>query len=572
MNISMRFVVFGVLALIAGCAPPAGTSADTRAGAGADTSSSKAASDPALAITSKAKPLSIPTFHCLGIYWSPENGQAGKNVLVKFRQAGQQAWRDGLPMRYNPIKTPECKGDYRGSIVNLTPGATYEVALTLEGTDIRTSLTAATWSENFPIASTVKCSSGNATLKITKSGTPQGYILYDGHNAIIDTANTADDGISVDANYVILRGFTVKNVKQNGIRITNGHHIVIEDCDISKWGSEEEKGYGFDYQGGVYSNNKNLNCLVVQRCKIHNPTWNSNSWAEEHNKSRHPAGPQTIVFWEAEGNNVIRYNELFSDPNHYYNDIIGGGQNGSYRGFPGADSDIYCNYFANCWDDGIESEGGNQNVRIWNNYIENVMIPIANAATSIGPLYVWRNVSGRSYSKPGSSWNLTHGPFMKMGFADSENWMTGHMYIFNNTILQPNDQGADALGGSSRIIKHCVTRNNIFNVRPTDTHSISTDKKGTDNDFDNDLLSANRYPTDQEKHAIKGKPVYQRGTGFSFDIKTGTFQLAPDSPGYGQAVAIPNFCEPINGKVPDMGAHQSGTAPMIFGTKAQFIP
>ena len=537
--------------------------------------SAGAGASPPPAITSRAKPRAIPTFHCLGIYWSPENGQAGRNVLIQFRQAGQQAWRDGLPMRYNPIKTPECKGDYRGSIVDLIPGAAYEVALTLEGTDIRTSFTAATWSENFPIAQTIKCKNSAETLKITKSGTPQGYVLYDGAGAVIDTANTADLGISVDANYVILRGFTIRNVKQHGIRIMNGHHIVIEDCDISKWGSEDTQGYGIDYQAGIYSNNKDLRALVIQRCRIHNPTWNTNSWAEDHTKgrdSRHPEGPQTIVFWDAEGNNVIRYNECWSDPNHYYNDVIGGGQNGSFRGFPGADSDIYGNYFANCWDDGIEVEGSGQNIRIWNNYIEETMMPIANAATSIGPLYIWRNVTGRSYTKPGSSWDLTHGYFMKMGTAGSERWMSGHIYVFNNTILQPNDQGANGLGGDSKRINHCVTRNNIFHVRSGDTHSISTARTSTDNDFDYDLLSAGRYPTDQEKHVIKGKPVYLPGCGFSFDSKTGSFQLAPGSPGFGKAVVIPNFCEPRNGQAPDVGAHQTGTPPMVFGIKAQFVP
>jgi hypothetical protein len=38
-----------------------------------------------------------------------------------------------------------------------------------------------------------------------------------------------------------------------------------------------------------------------------------------------------------------------------------------------------------------------------------VLIPIANAAVSIGPLYAWRNVSGRCYSPPGSSWDMTFG-------------------------------------------------------------------------------------------------------------------------------------------------------------------
>ena len=526
------------------------------------------------ATTSRVPAKSVSTFHCLSIYWSPENGEAGKKVLVKFREVAQKTWNDALPMRYNPVNTPECKGDYRGSIVNLKPGTVYEIALTLEGTDIHTSLKAATWDEKFPVASTVRVRSGTATLTVNRSGTPKGYILYDGRGCVVDGANRIDLGISVDASYVILSGFTIRNVKQHGIRIMNGHHIVIDGCDVSKWGSEEERGFGFEMQACVYSKNKNLRAVVIQHCKFHHPSWDSNSWAEDHFKSRmsrHPDGPQTVVFWESEGNHVIRYNECWSDADHYFNDIIGGAFNGGYRGFPGADSDIYGNYLANCWDDGIEAEGGDQNVRIWNNYIEHTMITIGNAACSIGPLYVWRNVSGRSYSPPGSRWNLTHGNFLKMGFAGSEDWMTGQMYIFNNTLFQPKNEGANGLGAGPRVIKHCVTRNNILHVRPDDKYSISTDKRSADNDFDYDLLSGERYPADQEKHGIKGTPRYVPGAGFSFETKTGNFQLAPDSPGLDKGEAIPNFCEVPDG-APDMGAHEAGTPPMVFGVKAEFIP
>ncbi|MCW8129802.1 MAG: right-handed parallel beta-helix repeat-containing protein [Planctomycetota bacterium] len=523
------------------------------------------------ATTSKVPASSVATFHCLSLYWSPEKGEAGKKVLVKFREAGQSAWREGLAMRHNPVASPECKADYRGSLVNLKPGTVYEIHLALEGTDVRTTLKASTWNETFPVASTVPCKSGNTTLNITKSGTPDGYVLYDGTGCVIDCENKADLGISVDASYVILRGFTIKNVKQHGIRLMNGRNIVLEQCDVSTWGSEEEKGFGFDYQGAVFSNKKDLRAVVIQRCKFHHPTWDSNSWAEDHNNNRHPAGPQAIVFWESEGNHVFRYNECWSDEAHYFNDVLGAGNNGSYRGFPGADSDIYGNYIANCWDDGIEAEGGNQNVRIWNNYIENTMMTMANAATSIGPLYVWRNVGGRSYSPPGSSWDLTHGNFMKMGFAGSETWMTGHMYFFHNTVFQPKDEGANGLGGDSRVIKHCVTRNNIFQARAKDSHSISTEKKSSiDNDFDFDLLSG-RFPEGHEKHGIQGVPKYVADAGFSFETKSGNFQQAPDSPGIKKGEAIPNFGEGIEGP-PDLGAHQAGTPPLVYGCKAEFVP
>jgi hypothetical protein len=488
---------------------------------------------------------------------------------VKFREKGQKPWRDGLPLRYNPVASPECRGDYRGSLVDLKPGTAYEIELTLEGTGVHAALEAATWSETFPIASTVKAQSGAETLAVKQSGKPDGWVLYDGTGCTIDGANKIELGIAVDASYVVLRGFTIRNVTQHGIKILKGDHIVVEGCDISGWGSTDEKGFGVDYQGAVESRNKDVHALVVQRCKLHHPTWDSNSWAEQHNDSAHPAGPQTIVLWDSAGNNVFRYNECWSDENHYFNDVIGGSFNASYRGCPGADSDIYGNYIANCWDDGIEAEGGNQNVRIWDNYIEHTMIAIANAATSIGPLYVWRNVSGRSYSPPGSAWDLTHSNFMKMGYANDEKWMTGHMYVFNNTLFQPAGEGVNGLGGDSRLIKHCVTRNNLLHVRPGDTHSISTEKKSSvDNDYDYDLLSG-RYPDGQEAHGIKGVPTYVAGAGFSFDAKTGNFQQAPDSPGVKKGVAIPNFCEIPS---PDLGAQQSGTPPMVYGVKAEFVP
>lgn len=522
------------------------------------------------ATISKTKPLTVSTFHCIGIYWSPDGGGADKKVFVRYRKSGVGPWREGLPMRYNPVETAECKGDYRGSIVNLKPGTSYEIALQLEGAKSRAGLRAATWDEKFPVAKEVKCKSRTGTLRIDRSGTPQGYILYDGTGCTIDTGNQDDVGIAVQASHVILRGFTIRNVKQHGIRLFKGHHIVIEGCDISQWGSEDEKGWGKNYQACVFSNHRPLRSVVIQRCRMHHPSWDTNSWAEKHGKSTHPAGPQTVVFWESEGNHVIRYNECWSDADHYYNDGMGAGYNGGFRGFPGADSDIYCNYIADCWDDGIEAEGGVQNVRIWHNYMEDVLIPLANAAVSIGPLYAWRNVSGRCYSPPGSSWNMTHGPFFKMGYAGGEKWMTGHMYLFNNTIFQAGDTGAGGLGGSSRIIKHCVTRNNILHVRSSDSRSISTGKN-EDNDFDHDLLSA-RYPAGQEKHGIVGKPLYLPGAGFSVETKTGRFQLAPQSPGFDKGVVIPNFADRFTGEAPDMGAHEAGTGPMTFGVKAQFNP
>ena len=80
-------------------------------------------------------PLAIATFHCLGLYWSPPGGAADKEVLVRYRQQGAAAWKEALPMRYNPIpNTDEDLTDYRGSIVHLARPPPMKIQLTLAGT------------------------------------------------------------------------------------------------------------------------------------------------------------------------------------------------------------------------------------------------------------------------------------------------------------------------------------------------------------------------------------------------------------------------------------------------------
>src|SRR5262245_47062664 len=96
-------------------------------------------------------PRAVPTFHCLGLYWSPPGGSADKEVLVRYRPRGVPGWKQALAMRHNPIPgTDEDLADYRGSIVQLAPATTYEVELTLGGTSTTANLTATTWAEDFP--------------------------------------------------------------------------------------------------------------------------------------------------------------------------------------------------------------------------------------------------------------------------------------------------------------------------------------------------------------------------------------------------------------------------------------
>ena len=514
----------------------------------------------------------VSTYHSIGIYWSPAEASPDRRVLVRFRQTGSSEWFDGLPMKYNPISDTELdKATYRGSIVHLKPDTIYEIELALEGTTLKETLIAKTWTEDPSIGETVTFS-GMLTkeLVVTESGTSDAYRLYDGRGATIDVDGLYDHAISVNASHIIIRGFNLRGAREHIIRIFEGEDIIIEGNDMSGWGTPDrnDSRFGRNFQSAVYSDNSDVKRIVIQRNKIHHPRTDANSWAENHTGiGFHPAGPQAISLFNSSGNHVIRYNEIWSDPDHYFNDILGAGSNSSFRGFPGTDSDIYGNYIANCWDDGIEAEGGGQNVRIWNNYVEECVMAIGNAPVSIGPMYIWRNVSGRSYSPSGS----VHGEYknlIKMGSTDSDDWMTGHMYIFHNTIYNPSDEGMGGLGSDGKTIRHVVSRNNIIEVRSTTINAIAIDRDSDDNDFDFDLFNKN-VPDGHEANGISGTPSYVAGAGFDFASMTGDFRLATDSLGYDSGEIIPNFNERnYTGAEPDMGAHESGWSPLLYGVRA----
>lgn len=521
-----------------------------------------------------ASPFAIPTFHCLGLYWSPPGGAPDRDVEIRYRQQGAGEWKTGLPMRYHPVAgTDEDLADYRGSIVHLKPGTAYEVELTLARSGAAASLVATTWSEEFPVGETVRLTDRVTPLVISESGSPGSWRLYDGRGTTIDVRHQFDSCLMVNASNVILRGFTLRgagtatNVSTRpigAIRIDAGRDIVIEDCDISDWGRHNPKtGFGCNFDAAILSTSRSLQRLVIQRCRLHHPSFDGSTWYEPKYPT-HTAGPQCITLVNNAGNHVIRYNECWSDMEHMYNDIIGGGANASFQGSPGPDSDIYGNFISNCWDDGLEVEGGSRNVRVWDNYITQCMMMIGNAPASIGPLYIWRNVVARSQWQPGDK----GGNFLKMGYAGGEDWMTGRQYVFHNTIFRSDKWLPTGGLGGSRIVRHTVSRNNILEVLSPKNHSVSQNGENMGNDFDYDLFNG-LIPEGHEVHGLRGEAKYADGAGFDPATRTGRFQLAPDSPGAGAGQPIPNFSDGYRGDAPDVGAHQRGTPPIQYGVNAR---
>ena len=501
----------------------------------------------------------VPTYEAVGLYWS--NPATASDCSVQFRKQGTSAWSQGLNLWYDKSKS-EC----RGSLVNLTPGTAYEAQLGANGSFSK-GITFTTWSNSLPVAQTIKVPSGSTTLNITAGGSASGYVVYDGTGSTLDAQNGAAANITVNASYVIVRGFTLKGAQQNAIVIDkNQHDVVIEDNDMSGWGRTRDGTWGTDMDSGIRATcvSEELTRVTVQRNKIHDPRYPANSWSDGH-----PAGPQGITFSYCGGNHVFRWNEIYSSKNHF-NDAMGGEDNFSTVGFPNKDSDIYANRIEMTWDDGIESEGGNQNVRIWGNYLNNTATGIASTVDSVGPLYIFRNVYNRSrFYEKSSPDTDDRGPMFKSGSSSS--FGNGRRYLFHNTMLQATQSGLQyTLGGgagiggtgNTQLVMNTVSMNNIYHLWKPNNGAFY--QIGSDAQFSHDMTSGTSSP---EVSGIVATPQYASGNGWQSEMG-GLYQLAAGTPGYDQGARIPNFNDGFLGAAPDVGAAEAGAPAMKFGIAA----
>lgn len=551
--------------------------------ASAGASAGKAIETPnfAAGVLSPSPARAVATFESIGLYWSPGGTAEARDCLVRYRPLGTEDWREGYPLWYD-ARNAEC----RGSLVMLTSDTEFEIELLEPANNALVRLRTRTWSENFPIGQTIYLpENSNETLVIDQSGRPNGYLLVaprPGATATIDAGGRVDSNILIKGSYVIVRGLRLKNAARSAIVLDkNIHDVVIEENDISGWGRVNADGWGENTDAAVYSgyaDKVSLKRVIIQRNKMHNPRADSNAWDEYRRgwNTPHPLGPQGIFLWNTGGNHVIRYNEIYSDQNHKFNDCIGGGANFGERGFPNRDTDIYGNKLSQCWDDAIESEGGNANVRIWGNYIDMSFVMVAVAATQIGPIYIWRNVADRSrFSATRSMAKAKRGVFLKsqskfVGGKDDNGdrryFGDGRIYVFHNTLVQRNGENKGVYAGLSDLsskLSNVTSRNNILRVNADYRFSITDSKRVPNNDFDYDLYNGRLGVTDgQESHGVFGEPIYNSRSG------QGPYALDTSSPGYDAGVVLPNFSDGFVGTAPDIGAQEAGTTPLQFGVDA----
>ncbi len=139
-------------------------------------------------------------------------------------------------------------------------------------------------------------------------------------------------------------------------------------------------------------------------------------------------------------------------------DAIGGEEEGSAHGSFDGNTTIENNTIRDCWDDGIQVEGGDQNVVVRNNDIAGCGDGIAFAAPISGPLYVERN---RIHDlRPGLYGNLF---CFKVGNpGGGTTYLTENVCDVDSPSEVGPDGGADGIHQTNEGLSPIVSRRNIF--------------------------------------------------------------------------------------------------------------
>ncbi|MCB1129259.1 MAG: hypothetical protein KDM81_22355, partial [Verrucomicrobiae bacterium] len=221
-------------------------------------------------------------------------------------------------------------------------------------------------------------------------------------------------------------------------------------------------------------------------------------------------------------------------------------------------------------------------MRIWGNYLDQTFTFVATAGTSKGPLYIYRNVFGRSrithQDSSGGTIFKTAGVNRKLTLDGKEVWGDrGRRYIFHNTALQPGG-ALDVFSGHG--ICNAVVRNNLLRVRGN--VFPSSVEGAPPNDFRNNLtggylgggfVRSMFVPSERLEWFLApsvpsiqwGRVDYER-SGRKFAI-TDPLVSVPN-PALDTGARLPGFNDDYQGAKPDLGAFENGNPPLRFGRES----
>ena len=519
------------------------------------------------------------TFNSVSVYWTTDLiGPVDSQANLYYKETSSNVWKTALPMKYESrlfenlhSNFAQYTKQYRGSVVQLKSNTEYDVLAHQVTNNTYSQSKIKTWEENFKVNKVISIDSNNEKVVINESGSEVGgYIVYDGQGQSFSINNNDLYNIEIDASYVIIRNFNLSGAQKHSVYISGKENtnIVIEKNNISQWGSKSDNKFvGINYNSAIanrYNNGYKQSHIVIQDNNIFNPNYSANSWTENpttaqvDNNTYHPEGPQGITISNTLGSNVIRRNNIFSTNGNYFNDGMGSeGDNFRPYGFPGPDSDIYENSISQSRDDAFEVEGGNANVRIWNNFTDLNYVSYGLSPVHIGPVYVFKNIAYRH------KYSNQHSEMVGTTFKlQTRSETAGNIYLYHNTQYtnESEQMGANngLTGSGTEILNVEAINNAIFVSNKAFIGSNSTDRfenniynSGTISDID--LIESNIESNNEE---IEGNNGILINTSTKTSSIFKRFKPKLGSALIDKGIVIPNFNDNYSDNAPELGANE----------------
>ena len=494
----------------------------------------------------------VPTFENIGYYI--DNTENATSCSIYYKSNAEEEWKTAYKPYYDSTAN-----QWRGSIVGLSENTQYYVkaVMSTDNDSIEKTANTFTWQDSPMIGRTINANEliDNGMLNIQGiKGTPDSWVKITGNGqTVIDGGFNNTEAVYIsDCRYVIVENLKVRGGKRTGVLICNGSSDVrIQNCDISDWGRRGvfdsylgeyvADGGSVNYEAGIRM--RDCSNIVVERCYIHDSRTQTNPWVGDTWDWIHPKG-SCGIYYQTKDACVIRYNDIIGCDDYRYNDAIEGAHNGARYGGPNKNTDIYGNMLFGTEDDGVEIDGGQMNVRVYNNRIEQSLCGISTAPNLAGPSYIFRNL----ITNMGTSNDRYIGTAIKTGGSKDE--PNGIMYLFNNTI--------DSISHAVRNVGytsgeyHCVSRNNIFVTR-TDGNDAFTNTWADERDDNNyDMIWGRvRLKEGDGLQNITQLPEYE-------DYDKGLYSLKLSDSGVDGGLRLDNFTEEYSGESPDIGALENG--------------
>ncbi len=519
-----------------------------------------------------------PTLENLSIEW-PVSGDDNANgvVTVRFRSAGGDAWRTGLPLRRVPAGEAEdfsWENRHAGSVFGLSPATTYEIELTLDDPD-GGSTTASLQATTRPVpvvpadATIVPVTPDDFEERLSQAAPGEVLLLADGNYPEFSLDNDGEPGRPIvlraanermaviqgriellGRSHVFLEGLSI----QGRVRINDSQGIVVRRCLIQT----EDFGivaYGDGSTNGYFCDNEIEGSTV----------WGNGSVGADGDnlgEGIELAGPGNVVC----RNRVSGFRDCIStmEDDEAVNQVS---------------LDVYRNDLSVCGDDAVEADFTMGNCRVYENQIHDSFVGISSQPGLGGPSYFIRNVMYNVIYSPfklhrGSVGDVAlHNSVVKCGdampvFTDdvwSAAWFRNNLFI--------GGTGGDDYGGYSN------GDGAVANMRAA----------AADCDFDYDgfgsigtgefrgIIGETRFESLQElrastteAHAVQvDMSVFAESVAFPETpfpaLGAPDLHLQSGGAAIDAGEVLSNINDDFAGDAPDLGAYELGASPIDYG-------